>query len=405
MSFANRRTIFAMSIRNSLFALLAALLWLSGFSSSQAASPAPVSGALCSRATPLETRGQAFYRGALSDRAVDVFRVEAQPGAVAEIAVQGESLSDPYLGVLDSGCSVLRSAAAAPGRDKTMLVRVPTDGQLLVAISACCDASFVGFPGAAGEYTLSVSVTESVAATNLKGKVKLVDGGLYQDEGNVELYACETDQLEACEFLTYQIWDAESSLYEFELDAQQDLHYAIRFSPYDSNYLTTSTAMFEVIPGTAEQRQNVFAQPRDVTVEGYLLCDGWGTVVPGNLCIVNATLLNRTDAAVTVDTALLLSTYYNGSGVTYVNGGIDEAMLPSPTPVTLTLLPGEPTIATYTVAVDSTAPIGMSIDARILVSRQGDPFSPLVSAWAGPIAVTSLPPPPPPIVVVPVPLP
>jgi hypothetical protein len=109
--------------------------------------------------------------GTLGSPNVDFFRITATPGSVLLMDLEGAptgqgTLEDPFLGLFDSACSLLKTADDFGGtlNSRTGIV-VPQDGVVIVAATACCTSTFEGSGSADGSYRLTVATGGVIRGT------------------------------------------------------------------------------------------------------------------------------------------------------------------------------------------------------------------------------------------------
>lgn len=134
---------------------------------------------------------------------IDMFRINAAPGAIANVSLTGSSsgggtLEDPLVGVLDSACAVQALADyGGTGLDAVTIATVPADGVLIIAATSCCDYDLqFGGPGA-GSYRLDVVILAPIGGIG----GRLVDAETGQSlvpdgfsPAGVDLYTCEAGE-------------------------------------------------------------------------------------------------------------------------------------------------------------------------------------------------------------------
>jgi len=145
-----------------------------------------------------------------ANRDVDFFRVIANPESVVQIKLQGASgstapLADPLLGVLTQDCGFLGSDYQF-SQPATVIVRVPSDGVLIIGATQFPDFGFVD--GGVGDYRLDIAPFDT--AKSIRGR--LIDavtgsplGSGPTTAANVDLLRCD-DQ--GCFYIAFQYADA-----------------------------------------------------------------------------------------------------------------------------------------------------------------------------------------------------
>ena len=95
---------------------------------------------------PIDVTGTFSVQGSLDtppeDPDVDFFRFSATPGAQVVADHEGQTtgagtLSDPFLGLFDSGCNLLASNDDTIGLNARLSFDVPSDGVFILAASSC----------------------------------------------------------------------------------------------------------------------------------------------------------------------------------------------------------------------------------------------------------------------------
>ncbi|NJN18919.1 MAG: carboxypeptidase regulatory-like domain-containing protein [Oscillochloris sp.] len=133
---------------------------------------------------------------------LDFFQIATTPGSVIEIRIGGlasglGTLEDPFLGVFSGasdGCAQLETIDyGGPGGDVRFQYAVNSDS-LVLAVTSCCDYSFVNGGFGAGSYSLEIEELQPAQA--LFGSVIDADTGVaplpdqYGFAALVELYRC-----------------------------------------------------------------------------------------------------------------------------------------------------------------------------------------------------------------------
>ena len=126
---------------------------------------------------------------------VDFFRLSGPPGAMMIVDLEGAgtgagTLPDGFLGAFSTDCASLLAADddSGFGLDPRLLVSIPVDGSLVLAVTSFPDFSFTGAGGAAGTYRLRTSV-ESVTG-ELSGRMVDAETGQPVRFVDVEVARC-----------------------------------------------------------------------------------------------------------------------------------------------------------------------------------------------------------------------
>lgn len=135
------------------------LLGLSSFACAQDTEP----NAPCTSAQDLGAVALPFVQeGDLNpDPDLDFFRIEATPGALVKVDLEGAgtgagTLGDPFLGFFDSACNLVSLDDDGGGNlNSRLVVTVPADGILVLGVTRCCDGSFS--EGGFGSYRLTIA--------------------------------------------------------------------------------------------------------------------------------------------------------------------------------------------------------------------------------------------------------
>jgi hypothetical protein len=145
------------------------------------------------------------------NRDIDFFRVVATPESVVQIKLQGSSgstapLTDPLLGVFTQGCGFLGSDFQF-SQPATVLVRVPSDGVLIIAATQYPDFNFID--GGVGSYRLDIApfdTAKSIRGRLIDAVTRFPVGSGSTTFASVGLLRCD-DQ--GCFFIAFQNADAD----------------------------------------------------------------------------------------------------------------------------------------------------------------------------------------------------
>jgi hypothetical protein len=132
------------------------------------------------------------------DGDVDFVRLEAAPGAGIEAVMEGQSagkgtLHDPFLGLFDSSCALIKLNDDSGSPSSRLLGTVPNDGVFILAATSCCDHAFEGQVGVGGSYQLTIRTVELIGF--IRGRVvDSVSGAPLGSQvfpfARVDLYRC-----------------------------------------------------------------------------------------------------------------------------------------------------------------------------------------------------------------------
>jgi hypothetical protein len=97
----------------------------------------------------------------LSAGDVDFYRIDVPPNDGIQIDLEGRdsgggTLRDPFLGLFDSDCRLLRLDDDSGSLSSRVITFAPADGVLILAASSCCDPEFRGDPGVGGTYRMII---------------------------------------------------------------------------------------------------------------------------------------------------------------------------------------------------------------------------------------------------------
>lgn len=104
---------------------------------------------------------------------VDFFKFTGTPGSVMRIDLEGQdtnkgTLPDPFLGLFDSDCTLIRiSDDAGSTLNSRLIFTVPANGTFVVAATQCCDDVFMG--GGNGTYELTFA--NQTVAGSITGRI------------------------------------------------------------------------------------------------------------------------------------------------------------------------------------------------------------------------------------------
>jgi hypothetical protein len=98
---------------------------------------------------------------------VDFYRIDLPPNSGVQVDLEGQdagagTLRDPFLGLFDSSCRLLRLNDDGGSLSSRVLAFVPADGVVIVAATGCCDNEFRGEIGAGGSYRIILRPAELI---------------------------------------------------------------------------------------------------------------------------------------------------------------------------------------------------------------------------------------------------
>lgn len=131
---------------------------------------------------------------------VDFFRVAGIPGSTVQIDLtsddrSGQPLPDPYLGAFDANCQLIAVNDDFGGLNSRLILTIPADGVLILAVTICCDGSFQG--GGIGTYRLVVDGFRSIGSVRgriLDAVTHAPLSGSGGDFAFIQLLRCETTE-------------------------------------------------------------------------------------------------------------------------------------------------------------------------------------------------------------------
>jgi hypothetical protein len=129
---------------------------------------------------------------------VDFYKIDVTPHAGLQVDLEGRdagggTLRDPFLGLFDSSCRLLRLNDDGGSTSSRVLTFVPGDGVVIIAATSCCDHEFRGEVGVGGTYRVMIRPAELLRS--IRGRA--VDGvsgaplpGSEFPFARAELYLC-----------------------------------------------------------------------------------------------------------------------------------------------------------------------------------------------------------------------
>jgi hypothetical protein len=235
------------------------------------------------------------------DPDVDFFRFSATPGAQVVADHEGQTtgagtLSDPFVGLFDSGCNLLASNDDTIGLNARLSFDVPSDGVFILAASSCCDDDFSGDGGSSGTYQLTVAPPPP-AIGSISGRIvdALTGEPLPGNEppfAFADLLLCEDD---FCFVVNSQSADGEGR-FRFDQDfngqplpvgTYQVFAFANEFEP-------NQTDLFEVAEGEDFDVGDIPLQPPEISFSEIQPCED--LLPQGDTCQYSFLVTNNTDA-------------------------------------------------------------------------------------------------------------
>jgi hypothetical protein len=157
---------------------------------------------------------------------VDYFRMAGAPQAVVQIELKKSRLADPLLGVFDSTCTLIASNDDSdPELNAQLVVTIPADGVLILAVSSHDDDAFTGRGFSSGSYRLRVSAGRAPRPIgSIRGRAvdALSQTGLAGDVfpfAEVGLYRCSETNCDALSVVSSQRADKNG---RFRFDRKSD---------------------------------------------------------------------------------------------------------------------------------------------------------------------------------------
>lgn len=229
---------------------------------------------------------------------VDYYRITATPGDLIAIDERGETsgngtLSDPFLGVFSSACSLLGydddSGILAGGgyRDARVEITVPADGVLLIAASGLGDWEFAGYGYYPGSYKLTVSKVTTALA--IGGRIVNANTGAAVQSALVWLVTC-SENGECSRYAGYTHSAADGS-FRFEPGNWSLYDDTLRTGEYrlivssGMSFLPYEGTPFQLLEGQDLNLGNLGLQPVPVvgSIGGRLVDAITGDALPGNV--------------------------------------------------------------------------------------------------------------------------
>ncbi len=185
---------------------------------------------------------------------IDFFAIDAVPGQLLQIelltAESSSGLSDPFLGVFNSGCiNVAVDDDGGESLNSRLRFFVPPDGHLRVAATACCDYGFTG-TFSAGDYLLRI--TEVEPAGPLTGRLVDARSGLpltsdFPQYAYAVLYQCDFNS--CFQYINTAYPDADGRI-EFTQNYYGEPLFSDHYKLYASadGYETYESEIFELTP-------------------------------------------------------------------------------------------------------------------------------------------------------------
>lgn len=279
-----------------------ALTW-PAFSHAQEADAEP--NGLCASAALVGPASGFATTGELSDASPDArlqfFRFEAEPGAMLEATLQGQSsgrgsLRDPLLGLFGDDCRLIAVNDDYRNADSRLRFEVPADGAFVIAAAAYPDFGFTGeIEGNAGTYELGVGAPPpSIGSITVRLFDPVFGAPVPGDRdpyANATLYRCERD---CDEYVTGYNANGEGTVRFTPQDLGDSLAagtYLIRAAA--SGYSSNESGRFSVGDGEDLSVGDLPLFPPAFSIGAV---EGCGPLPPqGGICRYRAELRNATD--------------------------------------------------------------------------------------------------------------
>lgn len=272
------------------------LLALSSFTFAQDTEP----NAPCTSAQDLSVVALPFVQEGDLNPDLDFFKIEATPGALVQVDLEGldtgaGTLADPFLGFFDSSCNEVSLNDDGGGNlNSRLLLTVPADGLIVLEVTRCCDGSFS--EGGFGSYRLTIAPT--VAIGSISGQVldAMTGDPIPGDSdpfASVNLSRCESF---GCVFIINAVSADGAGRYQFSVDASgQPLAVGTyQIAAFASEYQPGQSDPFDV--GEGEDRTVDFAlEPFPLQSSEIRLCDNLPP--EGGSCAYSVRLTNRSGTA------------------------------------------------------------------------------------------------------------
>ena len=235
---------------------------------------------------------------------VDFFKLRATPGALLVADLEGQStgqgsLSDPFLGLFDSDCSLVALNDDTGTLNSRLHLAVPDDGVVILAASSCCDDQFTGAGGASGTYQLTVAPPPPAIGSIAGGVLDATSGeplpGSSPPFASVELLRC--DEFDCFEVVSGQNTDDEGR-FRFERDfVDQPLPagtYQVR--AVAAEFEESTTEPFDVAEGEDLDIGDIELETPPLSFSDIRPCPDLPP--QGGSCRYSVTLRNDTDAPI-----------------------------------------------------------------------------------------------------------
>jgi hypothetical protein len=200
----------------------------------------------------LDGRDSQAYYPPLGSENIDYFAAQLTPESYVEVTLSGAFAFngvayDAALGTFDSNCWGLNTAVGSAGEPATLIMRVPSDGALRIAVTTTNDFGFVDLVNGgygAGSYELALREVDPV---EISGTVVDATTGEPIAYAYVDLLRCEA--VDACfEYLGYRGTDEAGRFSFFSTFFDTPLTdglYSLSVYSY-AGYVSTTVGPFEV---------------------------------------------------------------------------------------------------------------------------------------------------------------
>lgn len=204
----------------------------------------------------------------LPDGDVDFYEVDVTPNAGVEVELEGRdrgggTLQDPFLGLFDSNCRLLRLNDDSGSSSSRMFTMAPADGVLILAASSCCDHEFRGEVGAGGTYRILIRPAELIRS--IQGRATDAISGAPLSGSDFPYARAELHLCTGVDCDRYVRSDSLSSdgRYSFGLDSFDDAlfagRYQVRLSAY--HYRDGESVPFDVAAGEERDLGDIALAP------------------------------------------------------------------------------------------------------------------------------------------------
>lgn len=298
------------------------------------------------------------------DPDVDFFKIEATPGALVKVDLEGAgtgagTLGDPFLGSFDSACNLVSLNDDGGGNlNSRLVVTVPADGLFVLGVTRCCDGSFS--EGGFGSYRLTIAPFVGIGSI----------GGQVLDAATGDPLPGDTDpfafiELRRCEafgcFGINGVSADGAGRYQFSVDSSgQPLGVGTyQIAAFANEYQPGQSDPFDV--GEGEGRTvDIALDPFPLQGSEIRSC---GSLPPeGGSCAYSVRLTNRSGTALDGAAWSLVSSFGIGSLADFTQFQTEE-------PDRLNLRPGASKVVRFEFQVPPTVRAGVFICADLLAGQ------------------------------------